>query len=92
MERYHPFRVGRVTKEQMMLAVLATLTFLVVMWLCATIVAATLERNGSKIIAALQGRSPLATPSIAPVRLRVSQRHPSMRRPMQAPAGLRAAA
>ena len=75
-----------------MLAVIATLTFLVAMWLCATIVAATLEQSGSKIIAALQGRSPLATASIAPVKLRVSQRYPSMRRPMRAQAGLRAAA
>jgi len=74
-----------------MLALFATLAFLVAMWLCVTIVAATLEQNGLKIVAALKGQS-LASASIQPIKLRVSQRYPSMRRPMRAQAGLRAAA
>ena len=75
-----------------MLAVLATLTFLVVIWLCATIVAGTLEQSDAKIIAALKGRSLLASPPINPIAGRVSQRYPSQRRPMRARVALRAAA
>jgi hypothetical protein len=92
MERKPSFRVGRGTREQIMLAVFATLIFLIVLWLCATILAGTLEQGRSKIIAALQGHSPLASPSVQPIRLRVSQRYPSSKRPMRVQAGLRAAA
>ena len=76
-----------------MLAVFSTLTFLVAMWLCATVVASTLEHGVSKIIAALKGQSLLASPTIQPIRGRVSQRYPSVsQRSTRAPAGLRAAA
>lgn len=74
-----------------MLAVFATLTFLLAMWLCAAVVAATLEQSGHKILAALKGQSLLATPSLPPIRLRVGQRYPS-KRPVRAQAGLRVAA
>jgi hypothetical protein len=92
MERNHPFRVGRGTKDGIMIAAFATLTFLIAMWLCAIVIAATLEQNGSKIAAALKGRSPLAVPSARPIRLRVSQRYPSSQRPVHVRAALRAAA
>ena len=75
-----------------MLAMLATLTFLIVIWLCATIVAGTLEQSEAKIIAALKGRSLLASPPVGPVAGRVSQRYPSQRRPVRARVELRAAA
>lgn len=79
-------------KEENMLAVLATLTFLIVIWLCATIVAGTVEHSESKIIAALKGRSLLASPPISPIADRVSQRYLSQRRPVRARIPLRAAA
>ena len=76
-----------------MLAVFATLTFLIAVWLCAAIAAATLEQSGFKIIAALKGRSLLAIPAISPIEGRISQRYPSpLRRPLRAQVGLRAAA
>jgi len=75
-----------------MLAVFATLTFLIAMWLCAAIVANTLEQSGSKIIAGLKGRSLLASPAAPPIKVRVSQRYPVSQRPVRAWAGLRAAA
>ena len=79
-------------KEHIMLAVFATLTFLIAVWLCTTIVAGMLEHSGHKILAAMNGRSPLASVPVPPVWLRVSQRYPSLQRPMRAQAGLRAAA
>jgi hypothetical protein len=75
-----------------MLAVLATLTFLIVIWLCATIVAGTLEQSEHKIIAALKGRSLLVSSPIGPIAGRVSQRYPSRRRQVRARIELRAAA
>lgn len=76
-----------------MLAVFATLTFLIVLWLCVTVVAGTLEQNGSKVTAALKGRSMLASPAIPPIKMRVSQRYPSTaQRPVRAQVELRAAA
>ena len=75
-----------------MIAAFATLTFLIAMWLCAIVIAGTLEQSGSKMVAALKGRSLLATPAIPPIRLRVSQPYPSMQRPVHARVALRAAA
>lgn len=75
-----------------MLAVFATLTFLIALWVCAAVAAATLEQSGYKIIAALNGRPSLEPASIAPVPGRISQRYPSQRRPLRAPVELRAAA
>jgi hypothetical protein len=92
MERKDSFRVGRGTEEQTMIAAFATLTFLLALWLCAVTVVATLEQSGFKILAALKGRSLLATPVIAPIQGRVSQRYPSPQRPIRARLALRAAA
>jgi hypothetical protein len=93
MERKDSFRVGRRTKEEFMLAVFATLTFLTTIWLCMTVVAGTLEQSWGKVIAALAGRSLLAPPASPPIKMRVSQRYPSMaRRPVRAQVELRAAA
>ena len=79
-------------KEEIMLAVLATLTFLIVIWLCVAAAAATLEQSGFKITAALKGRSLMAAASIPPIKLRVRQRYPSARHVVGAQAELRAAA
>jgi hypothetical protein len=92
MERKDSFRVGRGTREQIMLAVFATLTFLIAMWLCVAVAAATLEQSGYKIIAALKGRPSLEPACMAPVAGRISQRYPSPRRPVRARIELRAAA
>jgi hypothetical protein len=92
MERKNSFRVGRGTKDGNMIAAFATLTFLIAMWLCVIVIAGTLEHNGSKMVAALMGRSPLATRAIPPIKLRVSQRYPSTRQPVHARVALRAAA
>ena len=74
-----------------MLAPIATLAVLTILWLLAMIVAEVLGVSGSKIAAALKGRSSLATaPAIAPVALRVSQR--SRQRALRAQPRLRAAA
>jgi len=93
MERNDSFRVGRRTKEVTMLAAFATLTFLIVLWLCVTVVATTLGQSWNKVIAALAGHSLLASPAIPPSKMRVSQRYPSMaQRPVRAQVELRAAA
>jgi hypothetical protein len=58
-----------------MLAALATIAFLAAIWLFVVAAATTLEESGSKIVAALRGKSPLATPApIAPVAVRVRLR------------------
>ncbi|HMI39938.1 MAG TPA: hypothetical protein VK485_01750 [Sphingomicrobium sp.] len=75
-----------------MIAAFATLTFLIAMWLCAIAIAGTLEQSGSKMVAALKGRSLLAVPLAPPIKLRVSQRYPSTQRPVRARVVLRAAA
>ena len=75
-----------------MLAVFAALTFLIALWLCVAVAAATLEQSGYKIIAALKGRPSLEPASIAPVAGRISQRYPSPRGRLRAPGELRAAA
>ena len=75
-----------------MLAPLATLAFLAVLWLVVVGLADTLGEYGGKIAAALKGASPLAhAPSIRPVAARVSQRSRAAR-PMRARPILRAAA
>jgi hypothetical protein len=75
-----------------MIAAFATLTFLIAMWLCAIAIAVALEQCGSRMVAALKGRSPLAVPSMPPIKLRVSQRYPSAQRLVHARVALRAAA
>ena len=76
-----------------MLAVFATLTFLIAIWLCATVGTSTLEQSGGKVLAALKGRSLMASPAIPAIEGRISQRYPSMaQRPARARVELRAAA
>ena len=75
-----------------MLAPLATLAFLVTLWLIGSIAVQMLEESGSKILAALKGRSMLATaPMLPPVSVRFSAR-PRVQRPLRAQPQLRAAA
>ena len=58
-----------------MLAPLATLAFLTGLWAVVIIVAEMAGRSGGKVIAALKGKSTLATePSIRPVAVRISLR------------------
>lgn len=75
-----------------MLAPLATLAFLATLWLVVMVAAEMLSQSGGKIVAALKGRSPLATPpSIRPIAVRVSQRS-RLARALHAQPHLRAAA
>ena len=75
-----------------MLGALATLIVLAAMWLSAIIIAATLEESGFKILAALKGRSIMASAVVVgPVKQRVSERYPAPR-PIRVEAKLRAAA
>ena len=58
-----------------MTAPLATLAFLITLWVVNLVLADLLSNGLGKIIAALKGQSLLATaPSIRPVAVRVSQR------------------
>ena len=75
-----------------MLAPLATLAFLATLWLVAVAVAGMLAESGGKIVAALNGLSPLASaPRIRPIAVRVSQRSRTQRA-LRAQPRLRAAA
>lgn len=63
-----------------MLAPLATLAFLAILWLVNLVVADLLNQGTGKIIAALKGRSALATaPVIRPIAVRVSHRSRAQR-------------
>lgn len=58
-----------------MIAALATAAFLATFWMLAMTGLAILEDSGAKIVAALNGRSPLAmTPLVKPVSWKVSPR------------------
>ena len=59
-----------------MIAALGTLVFLTTLWMLAVVGAAILNSSGSKILAALQGKS--AAPAIAtrPVRIRHQRYQP----------------
>ena len=75
-----------------MTAPLATLAFLVTLWVVSLVLADLLNNGLGKVSAALKGRSPLATaPSIRPVAVRVSQRS-RQQRALRAQPRLRAAA
>ena len=75
-----------------MLAALATLAFLATMWMIAVVTISMLGESGPKILAALKGRSLLATaPVDVPAAMRVSQRA-RLQRPVRAQPQLRAAA
>jgi hypothetical protein len=74
-----------------MLAALTTLSFLAAIWLAAVIVLPMLGESSSKILAAVRGRSLLATERQSPpVAVRISQR--SRQRPLRARPEWRAAA
>lgn len=79
-----------------MIAPLATLVFLATLWLVVVAAAAMLERSGSKVLASLKGRSPLAAgPAIAASPIRISQRarpQPALRARPRLREELRAAA
>ena len=75
-----------------MIAALATILFLAVLWTLAVVAVATVERDGGKILSALKGRSLLAAaPVVRPVSWRTGPRARSAR-PMRARPTLRAAA
>ena len=71
-----------------MIAALATLAFLVTLWMLVVVGAAILEESGAKIAAALKGkvRHPA---TVVPVRMRT---RPRLQHAMRASAKLRAAA
>ena len=68
---------------------LATLVFLVTLWMIAVIGAQVLEESGGKILAALKGQSAEPRVRIVAVRLRHA---PRSQRPLRASPRLRAAA
>ena len=75
-----------------MIAALATIAFLAVLLVLAGLAAMVIEASGSKVMAALSGRSLLAyAPAPAAPALRISSRVRSQR-PVRARARLRAAA
>ena len=76
-----------------MLAAFATAVFLVTLWMIAVVAASTIGQNGSKILAALKGRSLLAAAPVesARVAVRVSQR-PRQQPALRVQPRLRAAA
>ena len=77
-----------------MLAPLATVTFLVALWLVAKTALDLVADNGAKIAAAFNGRSMLArpAPSLRPISVRFTQQAASVRRPVHAQPEWRAAA
>ncbi len=87
---------GAQTGIKIMLAPLATLAVLTILWLVNLVIADMFNQSGEKIIAALKGRSALAmAPAVRPVAVRVSQRSrvaravhvlPQMRDPLRAAA------
>lgn len=60
-----------------MIAALATLAFLAALWVVVLVAARTLEESGSKVIAALGGRSSIAEPVMLTSPRRVSPRYPA---------------
>jgi hypothetical protein len=75
-----------------MTAALSTLVVLTFLWFIAALALAVLEDSGSKILAALNGRSPLAmTPAVQPISWKVRAPARTMR-PMRVRPTLRAAA
>ena len=76
-----------------MIAALATLASLSLMWLLARFALDMAEQDGVKIVAALRGRSLIATPPVArPVSARFQPRATVARRPLRAQPLWRAAA
>ena len=77
-----------------MLAPIATLAFLAMIWLVAKFAVETIAADGMKIAAALRGHSMLAQPpqSVRPVTVRYQPRAGSVRRPVHVQPEWRAAA
>ncbi len=77
-----------------MIAPLATLAFLATLWVAAKFMLDLVANDGSKIAAALRGRSMLVQPpqSVRPVTLRFQPRAEAVRRPMRVQPEWRAAA
>lgn len=76
-----------------MLAPLATIAFLSVLWLAVVAIARTIEESGSTMLAALAGRSPLAVSRPIVIAPRLSHRAGArMQAPVRATPTLRAAA
>ena len=73
-----------------MIAALATLVFLITLWMLIVVVAAMLEASGSKILAALKGETAEPVLRTRPVRLRLHRLRP--RRPVPISVRQRAAA
>ena len=69
-----------------MLAPLATLTFLVALWLVTKLALDMIADHGAEIVAAFNGRSMLArpTPSLRPISVRFTQEAAAVRRPVHA--------
>jgi hypothetical protein len=78
----------------LMLAPLATLAFLMTLWIVAKLALEIADGAGAKVFAALRGQSMLAQPaqSFAPVTVRYQPRASAVRRPMHARPEWRAAA
>ena len=75
-----------------MIAALATILFLAILWFLGAVALATAEQSGANILAALKGQSLLATaPIVQPISWKVSPRVRSTR-PMRVRPTLRAAA
>jgi hypothetical protein len=81
-------------RNDAMLAVLSTLAFAGTLWLIGVIALRMIDESGGKILAALKGQSPIATPQLAPVALRVGARARlvTQQRPVRAQLKRRAAA
>ena len=75
-----------------MLAVLSTLAFVGSLWLVGVVALRMIEESGGKILAALKGRSPLASSHFAPVAVRVRSRGITQQRPIRVRPKQRAAA
>ena len=87
-----PSGFGASTRDTEMIAALATAAFLATLWLLAIIGLAVLEESEAKIVAALQGRSPLAmAPLVKSVSWKMSPRS-RVRPALHARPTLRAAA
>lgn len=75
-----------------MLAPIATLAFLVVLWAAAVVFAEIYARTGSRIAAALRGETPVVRGKSLIIRTRPARARVARRQPMRARPHLRAAA
>lgn len=73
-----------------MIAALATLVFLATLWMLVVVGAAVIESSGSRILAALKGRS--VVPAIATPAVRIRHQRFQAMRPARVSARQRAAA